>query len=71
MTHREQYWLDCAINNNFKPSDGVCPQCYCDLGARHQGDRNYVFADCHAKWVKDSNMSITTHPEKWDGGCQK
>jgi len=65
------YNFDCAIHNNFHPSDGICPQCYGDWVPRHQGGRNYIFADAHAKWSLDSNMYITTHPEKWDGGCQK
>ncbi|MCW3062142.1 MAG: prepilin-type N-terminal cleavage/methylation domain [Capsulimonas sp.] len=61
----------CVVNNNFRPSDGVCPQCYGDWIARHQGGRNYMFADGHAKWSIDSNMYITTHPDRWDGSCQK
>jgi len=62
---------NCAINNNFHGSDGVCPQCYGDWVPRHQGGRNFVFADGHAKWSLDSNMYVANHPEKWDGGCQK
>lgn len=65
------YSFNCAVNPNFQPSNGVCPQCYGDWIPRHQGGRNYIFADGHAKWSLDSNMYITTHPDKWDGGCQK
>lgn len=43
-----------------------CPHCYPDWIPRHNGGRVYLFADGHAKWARDSQMTIRKFPEKWD-----
>jgi prepilin-type processing-associated H-X9-DG protein len=64
------YAVVCDDHHPFNPSS-TCPRCWSDWLARHQGGRNYVFADGHAKWALDSNMFVQNHTQKWDGRCQK
>ncbi len=35
----------------------------------HNGGRNYLFADGHAKWAQDSNMYVTANPQYWIPWC--
>lgn len=48
-----------------------CPRCYPDWFPNHQGGRNYVWADGHAKWHKDSSMYLRNHRNLWMPRCQQ
>ncbi len=47
-----------------------CPRCYSDWSPKHNGGRNMVFCDGHAKWQKDSNSYIRNHRQMWIPECQ-
>jgi len=57
---------------DWRPDDGwACPWCWPDWVAPHQGGRNFLFADGHSKWGKDSAMNDVDHPEYWYYFCQQ
>jgi len=53
------------------PNFWDCPRCHPDWLPNHQGGRNYVWADGHAKWSKDGNMYLSNHRELWMPQCQQ
>ena len=59
-------YSDAEIDKN-----NTCPKCYGDWEARHQGGRNFVFADGHVKWSKDDMMFYSKVPDKWRLQCQQ
>ncbi len=69
------YCTDQTLNHVAEdPSDSAaindCPRCYSDWSPKHNGGRNIVFCDGHAKWMKDSNDYIRNHRQMWAPECQ-
>jgi len=62
-------WGGCTPQPVTNP-DGTCPKCGGDWLPPHMEGRNFVFADGHTKWYRDSQIYNRTVPHMWHWTCQ-